>query len=141
MSPYLFLFCVEGLSAITRKFTHEGRLQGIKVCGRAPMVTNLFFADDSIHFFECKREEGEALRDILHIYALESGQQVSLQKCELSFSDNVEEDRRKEMGEILEMQIVDHHDKYLGLPTVIGRSKKAVFSQLVDRVRKKVKMW
>ncbi|CAL1378571.1 unnamed protein product [Linum trigynum] len=43
------------------------------------------------------------------------------------------------MATILGMKAIQIHDKYLGLPTIIGRSKKAVFTQLI--VRKKVKMW
>lgn len=36
---------------------------------------------------------------------------------------------------------MEDHDKYLGLPMSIGRSKKAVFQVIQDRVWKKVKGW
>jgi len=36
---------------------------------------------------------------------------------------------------------VETHDRYLGLPTYIGRSKKAVFHNVRDRVWKKLKGW
>lgn len=39
------------------------------------------------------------------------------------------------------MREVGHHEKYLGLPTVIGRSKKVVFGCLKDRVWKKLQGW
>ncbi|CAL1404049.1 unnamed protein product [Linum trigynum] len=41
----------------------------------------------------------------------------------------------------LEMAMVEKHDKYLGLPTVVGRSKKEIFAGLIERVRKKLKNW
>lgn len=38
----------------------------------------------------------------------------------------------------LNMRIVDRHKKYLGLPTVVERSKKAMFGGLMDRIWKKL---
>lgn len=34
-----------------------------------------------------------------------------------------------------------HHAKYLGLPVVLGRSKKEVFSLVKDKIWKKLKGW
>ncbi|CAL1396794.1 unnamed protein product [Linum trigynum] len=39
------------------------------------------------------------------------------------------------------MPIVAKHEKYLGLATVAGRSKKELFTGIVDRIRKKLKGW
>lgn len=36
---------------------------------------------------------------------------------------------------------VERHSKYLGLPTIVGRSKKAVFSCLKERIWKKIQGW
>lgn len=36
---------------------------------------------------------------------------------------------------------VDKQEKYLGLPTIIVRSKKAIFSSLKDRIWKKLQGW
>lgn len=33
------------------------------------------------------------------------------------------------------------HSRYLGLPIVFGRSKKEIFSHVVEHVKKKVKGW
>ncbi|CAL1387774.1 unnamed protein product [Linum trigynum] len=66
---------------------------------------------------------------------------VNLQKSELSFSPNLKEEKRNELVVVMGMKQVAVHGKYLGLPTVIGREKKAVFEVLVDRVRKKIKHW
>ena len=50
ISLYLFLLCVEGLSALIRKKEAMGLLRGVGVSKQAPMVSHLFFADDSIIF-------------------------------------------------------------------------------------------
>lgn len=43
--------------------------------------------------------------------------------------------------EMLGLKEVDKQEKYLGLPAIIGRSKKAIFSGLKDRIWKKVQGW
>ena len=36
---------------------------------------------------------------------------------------------------------MDLHEKYLGLPTIIGRSVKDIFSRLKEKIWKKVHVW
>lgn len=51
LSPYLFLICSEGLSAMLQAEVHRGNLHGVKVARNAPSISHLFFADDSFLFF------------------------------------------------------------------------------------------
>ncbi|XP_021719169.1 uncharacterized protein LOC110686870 [Chenopodium quinoa] len=46
-----------------------------------------------------------------------------------------------EIISILGVKKVARHEKYLGLPTIIGRSKKVVFSCLKERIWKKMQGW
>lgn len=73
LSPYFFLFCVEGLSVIIRQREQEHTLMGISVAGQAPKVCHLLFADDSILFGRASMREGEEIRTILELYAKASG--------------------------------------------------------------------
>ena len=50
------------------------------------------------------------------------------------WSNNVLETREKEMQSILGVSHVQHHEKYLGLPSMVGKSKKEVFASLRERV-------
>ena len=50
ISPYLFLLCTEGLSAMLKKEENEGYIKGVAVSRGAPSVSHLFFANDSIIF-------------------------------------------------------------------------------------------
>ena len=54
LSPYLFILCAKGLSSLIRKHEKAGLIHGVKVAGGAPMVSHLFFADDSFLFFLSK---------------------------------------------------------------------------------------
>jgi hypothetical protein len=48
LSPYLFLLCAEGLSALLKKSSLVGRLKGLQTSRLGPWVSHLFFADDSL---------------------------------------------------------------------------------------------
>lgn len=48
---------------------------------------------------------------------------------------------KESMGPLLGARHVDQHSKYLGLPTLIGRSKKQVFSTIKERMPSRMKGW
>jgi hypothetical protein len=38
LSPYLFIICAEGLSALIRKAEGRGDIHGVKICKNAPII-------------------------------------------------------------------------------------------------------
>ena len=46
LSPYLFILCAEGLSALIHKAECCGDLHGISICNIAPTISHLLFAYD-----------------------------------------------------------------------------------------------
>ena len=58
--PYLFLFYVEGLSALLRKAIETQRLQGIKSCCNGVNASHLLFVDDSLLF--CPQQTSPHIR-------------------------------------------------------------------------------
>ena len=79
LSPYLFLLCAEGFTALLNKAESEGRIKGISICRGAPKVTNLMFADDSLLLFQASRDEGETIAEILQTYERASGKSINLE--------------------------------------------------------------
>ncbi|XP_031105286.1 uncharacterized protein LOC116010151 [Ipomoea triloba] len=51
LSPYLFIICAEGLSLLLQQAEARGDFHGCRVARGAPPVSHLFFADDSLLFF------------------------------------------------------------------------------------------
>ena len=68
LSPYLFLLVSEGLPAILHKACRDKRLYAISICHRAPTISHLLFADDSLLFMRGSLSEAIALRDVLHLF-------------------------------------------------------------------------
>ncbi|XP_058768236.1 uncharacterized mitochondrial protein AtMg00310-like [Vicia villosa] len=77
----------------------------------------------------------------LKSYELSSGQVVNLDKSEVSFSQNVKEEDKDMIRTRMGVKTVASHTRYLGLPVIFGRSKKEVFSLVIERVWKKIKGW
>lgn len=67
-----------------------------------------------------------------------SGHVINYQKSCIFFSSNVRRDKQQVIKDILEVHSDLGDSKYLGLPSLIGRSKKSVFEFVKERVWKKV---
>ena len=50
LSPFLFLFCAEGLNALLTQAAKIGDIPGYSLCRAGPKITHLFFADDCLLF-------------------------------------------------------------------------------------------
>ena len=73
ISPYLFLLCGEGLSAMIKKKEREGLIRGVATARQAPRISLLFFVDDSIIFCRATVAECEQVAKVLEMYEEESG--------------------------------------------------------------------
>ena len=57
LSPYLFLFCAEGLTALLRKAKIDGIIRGVVASRGGPCISHLLFADESLLFCHASVEE------------------------------------------------------------------------------------
>ncbi|CAL1377035.1 unnamed protein product [Linum trigynum] len=141
LSPLLFVICTEGFAALIRQAISEKRLEGVKVAPRAPRISHLFFADDSYLFLRGTLQECENLITILNENEELSGQRVNLGKSAVCFSKNVSLPDQEFLAQILGVGAVGVHDKYLGLPTLIARSKMATFRYLEEKLLERLQGW
>ncbi|KAL6548042.1 hypothetical protein OROHE_009747 [Orobanche hederae] len=110
------IFYQKHWSTIQGVAERDGTLHGAHICRGAPPVSHLFFADDSIIFNRETEGELEGMVDVIRCYENASGQSISMEKSEVSFSKGVEEIRRSAMAGLLGVKVVDHMGFILGCP-------------------------
>lgn len=115
--------------------------QGIRICRGAPTIHHLLFADDSFLFSHASPVACSQIQSILQTYAIASGQQVNLAKSSICFSQNLAFDTQQQLAGLLGVVLVFHHEKYLGLPTYVGKAKTKTFTYLKDKLRKRLSGW
>ena len=111
------------------------------LCRRSPSLTHLLFADDSLLFCRSNMEECQKVLDVLQIYEMSSGQQINKAKKTVFFSKSTKEDQRDVIKNMLGVTEIQHYEKYLGLPSLVGRNKKSSFNYIKERVWRKLQGW
>lgn len=141
ISPFLFLFCAEAFSVLLKRAEMQCSIHGVKVARSAPTVSHLFFADDTILFTRATEKKAREIKQLITSYELASGQRINLNKTEITVSSNVPTEVKEKLRDVLEVEAVEQHHKYLGLPTLIGKRKKEIFAGTVERILQKMKDW
>ena len=62
-----------------------------------------------------------------------SGQLINFQKSSISFSSNTSKELEDEICSFFQVSRTEDHGKYLGLPSLVGKNKKEVFSFIKDK--------
>ena len=141
LSPYLFLICVEGLSALLKKSIHDGFMDGVTICRGAPTLSHLFFANGSLIFCKATLNDCDSLQRVLKVYEDALGQQLNRAKTSLFFSNNTNRSIKEEIKSRFAAQIIKQHEKYLGLPSLVGNNKRNTFNAVKEKLAKKLTRW
>ena len=113
----------------------------MSICTNAPTISHLLFTDDCFLFFKIDDNKVQVMKNILHTYELASGQAISLPKSEVFFSSVVPLSLKEIITNILGVRAVMGTGKYLGLPSMVGRSKEVTFGFIKDRIWHKINSW
>ncbi|XP_019168052.1 PREDICTED: uncharacterized protein LOC109163801 [Ipomoea nil] len=141
LSPYLFIICAEGLSLLLQQAQAKGEIHGCRVARGAPSITHLFFADDSLLFFKANAQEAGVIKSCLKKYEKMSGQAVNYHKSSICYSKNTRDETRDEVANILGVVQAQNFGKYLGLPSFVGRNRRAAFAYIEDKIRQRISSW
>lgn len=110
MSPYLFLLCAEGFSALEVKVASSA-LHGIWICVNAPVIHHLLFADDNMLYARVSSSDCHHIQEVLHFYEFASGQNVNFGKSNIVFSKNVKITIQIQLAASLGVAIVGVHEE------------------------------
>ena len=113
----------------------------ISLCKRGSILTHLFFADDSLLFCRATYEDCNNILKLLAKYESLSRQKINKDKTTIFFSKSTSEEAKANIKNLLQLQEVKSYEKYLGLPSFVGRGKKASFDYIKERVWRKLQGW
>ena len=59
----------------------------------------------------------------------------------LFFSKNTSDEIKEEIKNRFEAQVIRQHEKYLGLPSLVGKNKRNTFNDVKEKISKKLAGW
>lgn len=86
-------------------------------------------------------EEWLKIQELLRIYSSASGKIMNFQNISKIFSSNTKTMCRTQILSSSGVNECPSQEKYLGLPTVIGRSKLSSFASILEKVWARVINW
>ncbi|KAL4271151.1 hypothetical protein GQ457_13G007950 [Hibiscus cannabinus] len=141
LSPFLFLLCMQGLSAALHAVQEAGNIMGIRASQNGPRINHLFYADDSIIFVRNSVQEFIRLKEVLRIFVDSSSQHVNFEKLTVFFSPNTTATHRQRFMSILPFSKVLDPGIYLGAPLKVGKNKINVFNFINETMDKRIDGW
>ena len=126
---------------LIKQAKNDGSIRGVSLCKDGPKVSHLFFADDSLLFCRANEHECQAVLEVLEKYEQGSGQQINRDKTQIFFSSNTATTMQENIKGLLGVSTITQYEKYLGLPSLVGRGKKQSFSYIRERIWHKIQGW
>ncbi|XP_016207207.1 uncharacterized protein LOC107647664 [Arachis ipaensis] len=121
-----------------RSFFHSGRIlksfNHTQIC-LIPKVP------DASDMTQSAPNTSQSILELLETYEGFSGQKVNLNKSAIFFSHNTPQNTRLAVAQTLNIEHIGAQDKYLGLPSIVQKSKKATFGAIKDKVQKRIMDW
>jgi hypothetical protein len=136
LSPFLFIIGSEVISRLL-----HSSLRGFKIARACPPLSHLLFAGDLVIFTHATSGEATIIQTCLDKYCSWSGQSVNIHKSSLQFSKNTSASIIASIQNILPYATTPATTKHLGLPILLGKSKKAAFNDILDKIHGKIEGW
>ena len=124
-----------------RPFVKEGQIRGYSLCRDGPKISLLFFANDSLLFCQVHLREVQKIQEILAVDEKVLGQKINSDKTTLFFGKLVSEMVKNFIKDLLGVPEIKQYEKYFGLPTVVGKNRRASLNYIKDKVWGKLQGW
>ncbi|KAK2641089.1 hypothetical protein Ddye_022852 [Dipteronia dyeriana] len=130
-----------GLTNLLNKARENGGILSFKYVKGGQVISHLLSTNDSLIFTKVNDQKCKAIKKILKIYVKFSVQVINYEKSTMCTSPSYPVAEGKQLASLIGIKLVECHKKYLRLPCFIGRSKRKLFSNIVDRMWGKIKGW
>ncbi|WOK97568.1 hypothetical protein Cni_G06276 [Canna indica] len=132
---------MEGFNFMMHRMLSSNNCRGIKLGRHGPEIASLFFADDVMLFSKADLHHASCFNDLLKQFERINGQQINTNKSSIFFSQGTPRRMQNQIGEKLNIPHIGGHDRYLGLPSLINKSKKETFDFILSQIRGKMESW
>jgi hypothetical protein len=139
--PFLFILGAEVFSRLMFKKERNGSLKGLKIDKNCSPIHYLLFADDLLIFGEASISVATSIKSCLDKYCRWLGQSINAFKSSIQFSKNTNPTTTKLISNIIPYPSNTNTSLYLGLPILMGNSKKRVFQGIIDKVLSIIEGW
>ncbi|XP_059451183.1 uncharacterized protein LOC132181985 [Corylus avellana] len=141
LSPFLFIIGSEVFSRLMYREECAGAIRGLKISKNNAAIHHLLFADDLLIFGRANLAEATSIKSCLEKYCRWSGQKINSFKSSIRFSKNTNPSLISSISAILPYTSNPTKSLYLGLPILMGNSKRDAFNFILDKVLSKMEGW
>ncbi|WMV19394.1 hypothetical protein MTR67_012779 [Solanum verrucosum] len=141
LSPALFILGAEVLSRMLNTTQQNPMYRGFNMESKGPKINHLSFADDVIIFTSSNTNSMRLIMATLEEYEHTSDQLINKEKSHFMVPSNTPQDIINNIQEVTGFSQKDSPITYLGCPLYIGRQRIIYYSQLVEKVSKKICGW
>ncbi|KAJ4791099.1 RNA-directed DNA polymerase (reverse transcriptase)-related family protein [Rhynchospora pubera] len=141
MSPYAFIMAMEILTRAMTKAAAQGRIQGIKVAELGPRVTHVIYADDLVIMGDTAEQELLEYANIMNRFGKASGLVINPTKSKIWLSKRCDESTRVRVQQIVQADMAQVHEKYLGSYLKQPTSASLTGKLLVEKINAKLAGW
>lgn len=135
MSPYIFIFCIQVLTAFINKKVDSRSWSPVRI--RDTSISHLLYADDVLLFAKVKNKSIRAINSFLNSFMSFSSLNINFSKSLVWSSPNTPSHIRTSSSSSLGIREVSKPGSYLGIPLgITGRTSD--FNNIVEMIQNRV---
>ncbi|XP_030959156.1 uncharacterized protein LOC115981112 [Quercus lobata] len=129
------------LKGLMPSLDKEGRYKGFFSIQEWTKTYPLIFVDDCLIFCISTLEECQKIQILLVYYEAACGQMINQAKTTIFFGKNTDDQTQEAVKLSLRVLAIQHYEKYLGLPSFIGRNKKTSVVTMKEQIWARMQGW